>query len=258
MRNLIKNELFKIFKSKRIYIFIAILVILALIPCVGNLIFNKGNYGPEASGQMLPYSLLTMYLEIILPMFITVLISDMYTEEYSGGTLKLQMIHPISRGKLLFSKVIALAIAILTLLIFAMLAGYLLGTVFFGWGEIFHVNEVSYSSGNAILLTLGSYILSLIPLLSFGMVILLICMQFNSGGAAVGTSIGVFLILTYINLLIEAAKPYMITHYFDIHTLLIKTFDLTTTLTYFGVLAIYGVISYMISHLLFRNKDILY
>ncbi|GKX29820.1 putative membrane protein YdbK [Vallitalea longa] len=257
MHNIVKNELIKIFKSKRIYIFMGILVLLALVPCIGNLIFNSGN-NEDIIGQLLPIETLQMYLEILLPILITVLVSDMYTEEYSSGTLKLQMIHPITRGKFLLSKVIALGISILSLLIFAMLTTYLFGMLFFGWGDYFMLQGTTYSTGEGILLTFSSYLISSLPLLSFGMLILLISMKFHSGSATVGTGIGIFLILTYVNKLIKSVKPYLITNYFDLYSLLTKPFDFNEAVTYVGVLAIYGIGSYIISCFIFSKKDILY
>lgn len=255
MLNIVKNELFKVFAKKKVYIFMAILFVLSVLPCVASLILKNG---AEITGQMLAISQLTMLTDLLIPIFITILISDLYTEEYADGTLKLQLMHPVSRGKLLSSKMITLAMTIMILLIFSMISGYIVGTAFFGWGDQFAIDDVAYSTGSGILLTFGSYMVSVIPMISFGAFVLLITLQFTSGGAAVGTSIGVFIILTYTSQFIEEAKPFIINNFFDVFYLFINNSEIKNIVNAFTVIAIYGIGSYIISSFIFHRKEILY
>jgi ABC-type multidrug transport system ATPase subunit len=72
--------------------------------------------------------------------------------------------HLLTRGRLLLAKVMSLIIMITLLLIFPALAGYVLGTIMFGWGAGFNYEVNLYSTYEGVWITLGSHMSSILPL----------------------------------------------------------------------------------------------
>jgi ABC-2 type transport system permease protein len=92
-----------------------IMMIMTLIPAF---ICKFGEVDKTMSAQMFPLEALKMHLDMLLPIFISILIADIITDEYRSGTLKLPLIHPVSRRKLLNSKLFTILVTITVLLLF--------------------------------------------------------------------------------------------------------------------------------------------
>lgn len=89
-----------------------------------------------------------------------------------------------------------------------------MGTVFFGWGDQFIYNDEVYTTTASIIMTVGSYFISFIPLLTFGSIAILIGLKFSSGGATVGASLGLLLLLAFLGEVIVIIRPYLFLVYF--------------------------------------------
>ncbi len=177
----------------------------------------------------------------IIPLFIIIMMSGMLTEEYVGGTLKLSLLHPVTRSRLLTAKICALAVPILIFLVFTLLAGYGLGTAFFGWGDRFIYQDLVYTTREGIIFTVSSYLISFLPTLAFSALVMLISLQFTSGGAAVGALIGLVITMSIAGQLFKVIQPFLIIY----------------RLTFFQTLLMGGELNQTILSLyLFNKKDI--
>ncbi|WP_366922946.1 ABC transporter permease [Metallumcola ferriviriculae] len=256
MYNLIKNEVIKIFAGKRMLVFMIITLVFSLLPKLEAVL---GEIPLEITGQNMPLYMLNSMTNLILPIFLIITVADMITGEYAGGTLKLSLLHPVSRTKLLTAKLISLVIPMVFLLAFAQMTGHLLGTIFFGWGEQLTFHDVSLSTGKGLLVTAGAHLVSIIPLLTFSAVILLLALQFTNTGAAVGISIGLLMTLSVLGQLAVNLRPYLLISYFEaVPKLFVTASGHREFLTAAVVMAIYGGTSYLISIYQFSKKDILF
>jgi len=167
---LLQNELLKLFKTKKLYIFLLIFVVMRMMAVH---FFNAGTGFQTAieaaNAQSLP---LTMRFDAVQfwIIFTAIYIADILTDELKTGTLKLTLLRPIGRIQLLHSKMAAMAAFTILLMLFSVLSTYAVGLVAFGWGDRTVYNGVTYSTIEGLRLTAKVYIASLLPLIAFGMI----------------------------------------------------------------------------------------
>ncbi len=262
MLNLIKNEIIKLTANKKLYVGMFIILIVNLLPLLEKLAGTIVDI--PISGQSFPLYMLSTYLNLVMPIFISVLIADMVTDEYANGLLTLSLIHPISRAKLLKAKVLALIMITALLMIYAMIVGLILGSTIFGWGEHFLFRDVNaeityaFSTGAGLMITLGSYAVSIIPLIAFAMVIMFLALRFNSGGALTGTSIGIIIFFSFIGEIAEGLRPFLINNYFTLFKDVLLSKDFSQAGTALVVLGAYTIMPFTIGLHYFTRKDIVY
>lgn len=256
MLNIIKNELFKILASRKLYIFI---IIVTLITGGASILFksNKVPLGFEISAHNFPVMALVLIVTPFIPLFLIVLVAAMFTEEYTNGTLKLSLLRPISRGKLLMGKVAALLITIIALQLFIMFLAYIIGFVVFPGGEVFVFEKSTFTIAEGIFRTIGSYLFTVLPLFSFSMLILLLVINFNSSGGAVGAGMGLFVLLDMISGNFQQIQSYVINTYFRYFQFFFVEVEIEKVLISFAIIMLYALLPYMISRHIFKKKDIL-
>ena len=151
MWQLLKIELFKIFKRPRTFIaFGVITLIIALIQValkfggkeyVGMMMSGLANAFDVPTDQMLNgylvcYVILNLLL-IHIPILVALIAGDMVSGEANMGTLRLLISKPISRTQLLMVKFIAASIYTLLLLIWVAFLALFVSLLVFGSNELF-------------------------------------------------------------------------------------------------------------------------
>ncbi len=261
MLRLVNNEISRMFAKKKMFIFILILLAFTLTLSIGiKSVQLIGNLPPEEvpqmTGQDMPMALLAAGIDFLLPVFLIILISDMFTEEYKNGTLKLPLLHPVSRQKVFLSKILALTIFVLILIVFQMITGYLVGTLFFEWGEgLNFINQV-FEPTKGILLTIQSYGMSMLPILAFGMLVTLLSILINNSGAVVGSSIGIVFIFNIAGQLSDKISPYLINTHFKWFINLFQQGVSKTVIFSLTIILIYALVFLSASLWSFKRKDI--
>lgn len=252
---LVRNEIFKIFAYKKIYVFIFILTMFTLLPLLE---LETGAISFVINGQNLPLYMLGTFNSII-PIFIIVTLGDLITDEYINGTLKLPLLHPVPRTKLLTAKFLALTVSVTILLLVSLIVSYVIGTALFGWGDQLQFNDVVLATKVGFLSTIGAYISSVLPLMAFAAVVMFICLHFASSGAAVATSIGLLLGLSVAGQIVADLRPYLVITYFsEFPNTLFFTGSSSKIIQALVTMMIYGVSFYLSSILTFKKKDLLY
>lgn len=262
MHKLIQNEIHKLFAQKKMLVFFAILLAMSLM--MGFVIYSMQNSpNPETkmnntplSGQLFPIMNLSGLIQMFA-IFAIVMIAEMITEEYTTGTLKLSLLHPVTRGRLITAKVLALWIATIILLIFTLIALYIIGTAFFGWGNQFIFLDKTYSMGTGFLLTFAAYLLTSLPVMSFGLVVLFASLFLNGSGAVIGLGLGFFFAQTITSQISPKIAPYLIASYNDWWSFLYTGQWKQVTYS-FIIFAVYGGLSYLLSLRFFKKKDLLH
>ena len=178
---LIYNEFQKIFYRKRTYI--GFILIGVLIPFIVGAIDNGGNmleksiYGQLSDSFFFVGSLINGYLATYIiiavlithmPFLSTIIAADIVSGEYSKGTFRLYLSRPISRSKILLSKLII--VYLYTILLMAFFIGYslLISVVWLGTGElaVFHMGLLFLSEDDALIRFLIAFLTSTVVMLT--------------------------------------------------------------------------------------------
>ena len=178
---LIYNEFQKIFYRKRTYI--GFILIGILIPFIVGAIDNGGNmleksiYGQLSDSFFFVGSLINGYLATYIiiavlithmPFLSTIIAADIVSGEYSKGTFRLYLSRPISRSKILLSKLII--VYLYTILLMAFFIGYslLISVVWLGTGElaVFHMGLLFLSEDDALIRFFIAFLTSTVVMLT--------------------------------------------------------------------------------------------
>jgi ABC-2 type transport system permease protein len=255
MIRLVKNEIIKVVYHKKLLFLVILIFLIVLAPVLFTYILRFKVH----DGQTYPLFFLGIITSLVVPIFISIITADMFTEEYVSGTLSTTLIHPVSRLKLLTAKVVTLYMVILFALIYTMLISYGLGSLSFGWGEAFLDRGIAYSSTEGIIITLGSYLIASLPLLSFALFAVLLAHLFSSAGAVVGISISLMILFSIMGLLVSEIQPYLLTTYFtQFGELILFSQSSEETFTAMAVILLYGAASFTLSAFIFKRRDLHY
>lgn len=157
MLRLIQNELYKMVRLKKLYIFMAILAVHAWLTVY---FYNAGGEWKSVivvpNGQSLPLTLLNSMAQFMI-VFIPIYVTDMITSEVNSGTLKLSLLCPVRRIEWLCAKIVSLFAFLVVLLAFSIEAEYVIGTLAFGWGEQTIYAGTLYSQTEGVWLSPGIF-----------------------------------------------------------------------------------------------------
>ncbi len=274
---LIYNELIKIFSKYRTYISFGAILVLMPLAIWG---FSKG--GSHIEGQIIRHfedaflivgSLFNGYLVtyitmnlmwVHIPFLVTLVAGDVVAGEGAGGTFRIYLIRPVSRLKILTSKLLATYGYTLAIVIFFAIMSLGLGTVWLGSGDLVvrHDGMVIYSSGEALWRFLLSFGLAFISLLVITSLCFLFSTLVNNGiGPMIGTMAIIMVGLAVATLpfdIFDSIKPWLFTSYLNIWE---KAFYLPIPWGGIGfdltVLGGHVAVFIAISLLVFQRKDIL-
>lgn len=231
MFSVFSNELYKIFHSKRIYVFSIICIAFAGLMFIGEMNENIAEI------------LVKDVLMGLLPIFFAIILAESFTEEYKAGTLKLTLIQPISRSKYLIGKILALVPVGLFLIILNQVLG--MAVEFIKSGNMGLIAE-----GSSELFINAS--LSMIPILAFSMIILLLSIKLNSSGAVIGGCFGLMMIFQLSGFFASKynLQEYIITNHFKMF------FERQNLANEMMVVAAYFIVFLTLSLIIFNKKDI--
>lgn len=264
MINLIENELFKIFRLKKLYISVAIAILIELLEAVVYIYMKQNPSGLAAddlsslaslNGQSFPLLMLIGFNQYSV-VFMSIILADIISDEFRTGTIKLSLLRPVSRIELLNSKIVALFVSLAILLGFTLITSYLVGSIFFGWGDETLIAGISYDTIKGLLLTFQSYFFTLFSYFAFGMIIVFVSILCKNMGLTVGISLG---LMTFLIVLenVKSVHNFSIWHQQDLYMNFIRDFSWGNTLIGLANIIVYSVGFYILSLIIFRKKDIL-
>lgn len=278
MIELIRIELFKIFRKWRTYIgFIAITLLVAL---VETAMYFEGQHSIDMMTRNLRDSfvfvgnLLNAYfvtylifnmLAVHIPFLITLVSGDLLAGEATAGTYRILLTRPVSRMQVVTSKFIAGKIYTISLIFWLAVMSLGMGAILFGFGELIVVK----SSAIVILdradvlwrfllafgfATLGMSVVS-------ALVFFFSSLVENAIGPIIVTMavIIVFFVVSAINIeIFRTIKPYLFTNYILSWRLFFDNpIDVGEIIKAVVVLSGHIVFLYAISAIIFKRKDVL-
>ena len=280
MLTLIKNEIQKILGKKRSLIgFIAMGVLIPVIMIAFS--YSEGGFANELSkkakgmggGFLVVGSIVNGYfiahmimnfLWVHIPFLITLVAGDVVAGEGAAGTFRIYLIRPVSRFKILLSKLLAVYIYTAALIIFFGLLSVGLGVTWHGTGDLFVLHDGILILGpeTALIRFLLAYTLAIFIMFSVASLTYMFSSMVNNGiGPMVGAMAVIIISIAISNIPLDifiTVKPYLFTTYFDIW---MKAFydpvPWDAIFKGIGVLAIYIISFVSISFWIFTRKDIL-
>src|SRR5476649_1742827 len=129
------TKLFKRSKYKILLIFIGILTI-AL-----GVISNYTGGLINVSLSNLPLNILSILTNILIPLVVFMAVADLFAAEQENGSIKAVITRPISRSKILISKMISILIYITSILTVTFILGLVMG-IFFGRTQVINIPEI--------------------------------------------------------------------------------------------------------------------
>lgn len=162
------------------------------------LIIAENNYHIEQNIKPEPYDgwqyvLDNSFLSSLISLFTIVVAAGIISNEFKWGTIKLLLIRPISRTKILVSKYASVLIFALTLLVFLLVISWITGAIMFGLNGLnpSFVQEqttgfTQVSLWGEILKAYGFSLVTLVMMSTFAFMISAI---FRSSGMAIGLAI---------------------------------------------------------------------
>ncbi|WP_055108623.1 ABC transporter permease [Paenibacillus ihumii] len=254
MLRLIQNELYKMVRLKKLYIFMAILAVHAWLTVY---FYNAGGEWKSVivvpNGQSLPLTLLNSMAQFMI-VFIPIYVADMITSEVNNGTLKLSLLCPVRRIEWLCAKIVSLFAFLVVLLACSIAAEYVIGTLAFGWEEQTLYAGTLYSQSEGVWLTLRLAFSMLLPYMACGMIVIIVALSAASISAAIGLSIGILTAAQYLNI-VDTLKPYSIVNQMYFFHESIHQANIAAILQNVVVLAGYLIVSYFISAIMIKKKD---
>ena len=278
MIELIRIELFKIFRKWRTYIgFMAITLLVAL---VETAMYFEGQHSIDMMTRNLRDSfvfvgnLLNAYfvtylifnmLAVHIPFLITLVSGDLLAGEATAGTYRILLTRPVSRMQVVTSKFIAGKIYTISLIFWLAIMSLGMGAILFGFGELIVVK-----SGAVVILDRADVLWRFLFAFGFaalGMSVVSALAFFfsslveNAIGPIIVTMavIIVFFVVSAINIdIFSTIKPYLFTNYILSWRLFFDDpIDAGEIIKAVAVLSGHVVFLYVISAIIFKRKDVL-
>ena len=290
MWNLLKIELFKIFKRPRTFISFGAVAILVGIIQFGlkidgaayiQFMLHDISQTLDVEGKVLNgYFVCFIILQLLLvhiPLLITIIAGDLISGEANMGTLRLLLTKPVSRTKIVIAKFSAAAIYSLVLLIWMAILALLVSLLIFGSGDLLNLKSdyiVQLKSFDIFWRYIAAFGFASVAMLTVAaLAFLLSVFAENSIGPIVATMsiIILFTILSTLDIpVFNVIKPYLFTTYmigwkgfFDVklgtdnQAILGSIQNLRSILVAVSVLAGHIVLFLCTAIYVFNKKDIL-
>ncbi|MCZ8517695.1 ABC transporter permease [Paenibacillus filicis] len=248
---LIQNEQMKIYARVRTWIMLGILVLAV----IAMAILMK--YVVETGmNHVLQFMSFTTNITGLAFIFAVIVAGDSVAAEYTWGTIKLLLIRPVSRGKILLAKYISVLLFLAVLLLLLVIVSYLVGLVLFGVSG-------AVSPESTFKLILQAYGFKAVEMVMAVTLAFMISAAFRSSSLAIGLSIFLMLTANSIVMVLASLKytwvKYLLfantdlSHYSGGGMPLLSGMTLGFSIT---VLVIYWLVFYAVSWLIFTRRDV--
>jgi ABC-2 type transport system permease protein len=198
----LKNEFIKTISGKKFYIFLLSIVSSLVLMAIATISFKAKDSSIALSVQpFLKDALNGILVKPLLPIFMIIIAAETFSEDYTEGTMKFSLLTPIKKKDLILGKLAFIAVYSAALIAFSFVTGYIIGTIFLGFGD----KNTAFSS---LITNIKLYALIILPLVSFSMIMSLIAMFIKGTGAMIGAGIGIYFIMIFIDMGIKHAMFY--------------------------------------------------
>ncbi len=278
IRNLIKNEAIKTLYKKRTYISFILIVI--LIPFIVAAIDNGGKsleskiygqladsflfYGSVINGYLSTYIIIAILISH-MPFLSTIVASEIVSGEYSKGTFRMYLTRPISRSKVLLSKLIIVILYTTLMMLFFFSYTLFVSYLWLGSGDlaVFHNGLLLLAEDDILWRFFLAFVLSNSVMLSVSCLCFLISTVSRNSVTPIIITISIVFIGTAIAFIpipiFEKINPYLFTGYVDIFlTAFHDPLPFERFYDLFIITSVWSLLFVIASFKAFKNKDILH
>lgn len=240
----LNKELFKLMHKKKYIVFTAIGILISIARWGGSALVARLSNGYVTINANIGLEMLPFAVEILVPIIIFIAVSDLFTHEYSSDTMKMSLLQPVTRFKLMTAKAVAALILGASVLIIMFFVNTAIQLITGG------------NSGN-IPITFAAYIIDIIPLIGIAFLGVLINVCLKGPTSATLLSLAVYGVMKYMGLYVAGSASFLFTAGAKLHLMLLgQTLPLNVLMYKFGILAGSILILYSLSYIIFERKNI--
>jgi ABC-2 type transport system permease protein len=220
-----------------------------------------GFVGAVLNGFHVPLLALLTGGRLLLPLLTAVVGGDLVAGEAAEGTLRLLLLRPVRRGRLLAAKAVAALVYALLLPCAVAAAGLAAGGLAFGLGPMPTLSATLLPPARALLAVLAVVAFSWACLSCVAAWSLLFSVVSGGGVAAVAWTVAVLVVAEVVSHLpaFSFAAPYVFATYFDYAANLLRTpVDWPPVRQALAVLGLYAGALYVAAHAVFTRRDVLH
>ncbi len=170
-----------------------------------------------ASGLNVPLAALTATSSFLLVVVVAVFAGAAVSEEANWGSLRYLLVRPVSRSRLLFSKLMVTCVLALIATVVISISGLIAGVIFFGWHPVLTPSFQSFSQSEALWkITVATLYVTWCMSGVIALAFMISTMTDTTLGAVAGAA-GVVIVSHIINAIqtVGSARTLLITHYWD-------------------------------------------
>ena len=241
------NEIEKMYRRKKAFVAVFIALLVIVMGQLAVTVIRNGFGIMAANGTVFPTMVLSLFVNIVLPLFTALVAIDMFSGEYSHNTMKITMVRPVSRFKMFSAKIAAIGFFVLVNLLFVMVLSILTGFLF---------NSVN-TSVTGLLQIILSYVLTLFPVMAIELVVVFLSNIFKSGTTVFFISILFFIIFKGLGVAFPKYSSFFITSMLDWYDLwAITPLQIFKLLRTFLIITGYAIMFFTAGYYLFDKKDL--
>lgn len=253
-----KNETVKLFKTKYAYIFTAIIIVQTAIAVYIQKVQPDGWHTviTTQNAPSLPLAFINTTAQF-MSVFIAIYAAWIVADEYKKGTLKLSLFGSVSRTGLLHSKIFALLLFNVFIIVLNVIAAYAIGIAAFGWSGFATYKGIVFSPTEGIIMTFLAYGATIFPNMAFGMIALFIAIKTESMSTSIVLTVG----LSYAGQLlyaIESLRLYSLSTQMHFFPNYILDKDAAQVIIGVAIILTYFTVFYVLSNRAINAKDIVY
>ena len=278
IKNLIQNEAKKTLHKKRTYI--SFILITLLIPFIVTAIDDGGKtlelkiygqladsflfYGSVINGYLSTYIIIAILISH-MPFLSTIVASEIVSGEYSKGTFRMYLTRPVSRNKILMSKLMIVLLYTTIMMFYFFTYTLLVSFLWLGGGDlaVFHDGLLLLAEDDVLWRFALAFILSNFVMLSVSCLCFLISTVSRNSVTPIIITISIVFIGTAVAFIpipiFEKVNPFLFTGYIDIFlTAFHDPLPLNKYYNLFFITSFWSLLFIIISFKSFKNKDILH
>lgn len=239
-----KNEYFKLLRRKKYLVFLIIEVAI----CVAALFIQVAANGfTDGRVQLnmgnLSLTMLTFFIMIYIPLVVFMAAGDLFSAEMGDNSIKAVLVRPISRGKVFFSKTLAVVLVAAHYLV----ALLIVTTI---------IQIISNGSASGFFASLCAYLLDILPMIVLVFMAVALNQMGRSGSMSMFLCILVYAIFYIVGILVPVTYGLFFTGYMQWHKLWLGApMPIVAMLPKIGILLGCGLVFGGLGYYIFEKRD---
>jgi len=236
----IQNEIAKLLSLKK---YQALLLLTCLISISSGLLGGVTKGLISLSSTNMPFAVLSLVTGFMLPLIIAMAAADLFTAEQENGSIKAVITRPIGRISIFTSKILAIVIYTILILLVCFI-------ISLAWNIVFNGIDLNITE------TFLAYAVSIVPMLPIILFAVTISQLCKSSSSTVMLTVLGYMIIILMGTILPRVYPMLFTSYTGWYKLFIgSAMPITSILNTLALLVAYTLILFAVSSWAFEKKD---